>query len=260
MKLSGEELNKLDNFSGNKNLREKGKYLYKCSCADYKRLRFLKLIPKHKGLVLPTRLLKNEIDVIYGYQMPKIPNSINIDQYISNPNPEIDILKMIDQLFKLLKIVHRYLIFGDVRNSNILLSENQAYLCDFDFSVLKTQKVIHNSLAYYNLVFDSNGTFYELSQLSDTIKLLISCLSMYYETSLELLRTNEYISFNEVYELLESINASKHILDYCKSLLNDVHNSKDKASISFREYIPYLTLPSTKEKELIRERIATKKG
>ena len=198
----------------------------------------LKNIP---GLILPTHLLKDKD--IYGYQLPFIPDAKNIDELLISDLKNNDVLQIIKSMFQAIEEIHQYFIFGDVKNSNILIKDDNAYFIDWDFG--KRLDSTEDIFVYYYLFL--NKYIIPHTKLEDNIKVFISALSLYYGQNLEKCLANNNILV--LLEILNYIKASPYLIYYLEHLIDLVKNQEQDTQFKFSELINYLDLPSSKEKE-----------
>ena len=212
------------------------------------RINFLKYIyglENIPGLNLPLNLLYD--DEIYGYEMAYINGSCNIDEYISVSNKDKDVRKIISSIFEALKEIHKYFIFIDVRNSNILVKDNSAIFIDWDFGIIKGTE--DYARFYYGVLTRK----YIGTVLEDLAKAFISALSLLYHCDIEFFMTTHNLF--DLQSLLESINADKEII-HCVKLFTGLYVYDERVKdFDFTNMFLNVNLPTKKEKELIRERI-----
>lgn len=212
------------------------------------RINFLKYIyglDNVPGLNLPLSLLYD--DEIYGYEMAYINGSCNIDEYISVSNKDKDVRKIISSIFEALKEIHKYFIFIDVRNSNILVKDNSAIFIDWDFGIIKGTE--DYARFYYGVLTRK----YIGTVLEDLAKAFISALSLLYHCDIEFFMTTHNLL--DLQSLLESINADKEII-HCVKLFTGLYVYDERVKdFDFTNMFLNVNLPTKKEKELIRERI-----
>lgn len=212
------------------------------------RINFLKYVyglDNVPGLNLPLSLLYD--DEIYGYEMAYINGSCNIDEYISVSNKDKDVRKIISSIFEALKEIHKYFIFIDVRNSNILVKDNSAIFIDFDFGIIQGKE--DYARFYYGVLTRK----YIGTVLEDLAKAFISALSLLYHCDIEFFMTTHNLL--DLQSLLESINADKEII-HCVKLFTGLYVYDERVKdFDFTNMFLNVNLPTKKEKELIRERI-----
>ena len=212
------------------------------------RINFLKYVyglDNVPGLNLPLSLLYD--DEIYGYEMAYINGSCNIDEYISVSNKDKDVRKIISSIFEALKEIHKYFIFIDVRNSNILVKDNSAIFIDFDFGIIQGKE--DYARFYYGVLTRK----YIGTVLEDLAKAFISALSLLYHCDIEFFMTTHNLF--DLQSLLESINADKEII-HCVKLFTGLYVYDERVKdFDFTNMFLNVNLPTKKEKELIRERI-----
>lgn len=212
------------------------------------RINFLKYVyglDNVPGLNLPLSLLYD--DEIYGYEMAYINGSCNIDEYISVSNKDKDVRKIISSIFEALKEIHKYFIFIDVRNSNILVKDNSAIFIDFDFGIIQGKE--DYARFYYRVLTRK----YIGTVLEDLVKAFISALSLLYHCDIELFMTTHNLL--DLQSLLESIDADNEII-HCVKLFTGLYVYDERVKdFDFTNMFLNVNLPTKKEKELIRERI-----
>lgn len=222
--------------------------IYKFDLSTLNRIDFLKYVyglENVPGLNLPLSLLYD--DEIYGYEMAYINGSCNIDEFISATNKDKDVRKIISSIFEALKEIHKYFIFIDVRNSNILVKDNSAIFIDWDFGIIKGTE---DYARFYYLVLTRK---YIGTVLEDLVKAFISALSLLYHCDIELFMTTHNLL--DLQSLLESINADKEII-HCVKLFTGLYVYDERVKdFDFTNMFLNVNLPTKKEKELIRERI-----
>ena len=213
-----------------------------------KRIEFLKYIfgiENIPGLLLPTSLLY-DIE-IFGYEIPYISGSINIDSYLQNPAKDIDINGVITTLFQALDEIHKHFIFGDVRNSNILIKDNKATFIDWDFGIKlgSNDKVF----SYYFI----NLPTFTPTILDDLTKTFICALCLLYHIDFE-----KFIMYNSLFSLkniLKNSGASKELINCINLIIQAYRKKTNNLTYDFKEIFANITPPSKKEITRIREKI-----
>lgn len=193
------------------------------------------------GLVLPIDLIKD--DNIYGYQLPFIENSQNVDEFIRKPKANTDILEVMKSIFTALEQINTHIILGDVRNTNILIKDNGAFFIDWDYGKKISSK--ETLLVCYCLALEK--TLIPDSKLSDIFKALLSALSIYYGIDLE-----KYFANKDILNLLEALKTIKSnpiLIYYIEYLIEKARMQDENIDLKFQEVVDYLELPSQKEKE-----------
>lgn len=209
---------------------------------------YLLNMPKIDGLVQPTDLIWSSNGVIHGFAMDYIAGAIDLQDYIKQQNKEfdIDIINTIYNLFTILEETHKYLILGDVRNKNILLTSDKVYICDLDGSTYASTP--KHLIAYYII----DGANLIDTALTDTCKCFISAMSLYYNCNFEDLCGFYKISLYRLLELLCFIKANPLFIDYTKSLINDLEKHNNNVSIDFKDIITLVNPPSKEELTRVR--------
>lgn len=208
-------------------------------------VKYLNEMPPIEGLLLPIDLIIDE--EIYGYAMPYIKNAQNIEDYLCSPKIDVDIIQTIKNMYRILRKIHEYIIIGDIRNTNILITSESS--CVF-IDVEDGKKVDSNKnlITYYNIFV--NKQFISNNKLNDLLKTFMSALSLYYDISLE-----KYFRKRDICELLEIlkvIKASSNLTYYLECLINNAMNKKDDCDIPFEEIIEFIDMPTESEKEKLR--------
>lgn len=208
------------------------------------------------GIILPERLIYDGFsEEFYLYQIPLIKNAVSIREYIhyyehlQNGNFPIDIIATIKEIFRLLDELHKYFIWNDVHNSNFLLTTNRAYLIDFDNSIFLGEEAPEYS-AYYDINISSTNINNNI--IVDTIKTLISMLSLYYHIDFEnAFRSND---ITVLLKILEKAEAHPSFIKYLDYLINA--EIKGESTIKpFSLFSTDLTLPSEEELKRIRKHL-----
>lgn len=198
-------------------------------------------LPPILGLVQPLELLKEQ--KIYGYQLPFIKDSKNIDELIASNKSDFDTIAIMKSIFESLKNINKYLVLGDIRNTNILIKDNQALFIDWDFGKKVNSK--KTLLVCYCIVI--NHHILPDSKFSDTLKALLSSLSIYYNHDFEVSFANKDLL--DLLEILTNINANPNLLYYIDYLFDKVKSNDHHLDLCFTDVAPFITPPSTKEKE-----------
>lgn len=194
-----------------------------------------------EGLVLPIDLIKE--DNIYGYQLPYIAKSQNIDEFIKHPPKNVDRMAIIKSIFKALESINTHLVLGDIRNTNILIKGNDALFIDWDFGKRESSKEI--LLVCYCLAI--NKKLLPDSKLGDIFKSLLSALCIYYGIDLERYFANKDLI--DLLKILKKIKANPNLIYYFEYLIEKFMEKSDTIDLSFTEIVDYIDPPSTKEKE-----------
>lgn len=214
---------------------------------EHERIEFLKFIYKLDipGLIKPLDLLSNE--KIYGYEMPYV-NGTTIDKVLVTSTTDIDVIQIIEEMFNILGKIHEHFIYGDIRCSNIMISNNLPLFIDWDSG--KPLNSNYWVVSYYNLFIKRR---YEANKLEDIAKLYICALSLFYQADLELfvIRYGPYALRN----FLNESNASSEIINALNILIKTYEERKDSTSYDFNGMFSNINLPSSKEKKLIRARL-----
>lgn len=207
--------------------------------------KYLNSLDPIEGLLLPIDLIMDE--EIYGYAMPYIKNAQNIEDYLCAPRVDVDIMTVIKNMHRILRKIHEYIIIGDIRNTNILITNDSS--CVFiDIEDGKRKDCDRNLITYYNIFV--NKQFVPHNKLIDLLKTFISALSLYYDISLE--KYFRKRDLKELLEILQEIKASTNLIYYLEGLINCVMENKDNCDIPFEEIIEFIDLPTEKEKEALR--------
>lgn len=240
--LTQDDFEQLPKFKGKELIRVKNHNLYKrIAISKLVFVEYLATLAHRKGLVLPEAMF-GDTRFFNGYVMKSINGSMNVDEYIANPNrPSIDPAAIFKKILTLVEVANRSFVIGDVRNSNILITPNQPYLIDFE-NGRKLYDYAAPISAFYHIKCD--GELILESALTDRIKALISALSMYYNLDLEMHYSDKDIV--KLIEDLESVKAPKSILDYLNYLINQAINEKFEEVKPFNNFIKNLE-PLSKE-------------
>ena len=193
------------------------------------------------GLVLPMDLIKDEH--IYGYQLPYIPDSKNVDELLQEENNQLDVIAIMKSIFESLRGINEHLILGDVRNTNILIRNNEAFFIDWDFN----KKINSKKTLLVCYCIDINKHIIPDSKLSDILKALLSALSIYYNIDIEDFFSNKDLI--ELFEILKNIKANPALLYYIEYLIEKAKCQDDNLDLQFSDIAEYITPPSSKEKE-----------
>lgn len=193
------------------------------------------------GLLLPIDLLKD--DSIYGYQLPFIHDSKNIDEIVNrNDNIELDVIEIMKSIFAALQEINKHLVLGDVRNTNILIKDNHALFIDWENG--KRLNSSKSLLVCYCIVV--NKHIVPDSKIGDTLKALLSALSIYYDMDMEGFFANR--DLNELLEILQYIKTNPTLLYYVEYLIDKAKCQDDTIDLQFSDLVSYIMPPSTKEK------------
>ena len=214
---------------------------------EHERIEFLKFIYKLDipGLIKPLDLLSNE--KIYGYEMPYVDGT-TIDKVLAGSTSDIDIIHIIEEMFNILGKIHEHFIYGDIRCSNIMISNNLPLFIDWDSG--KPLNSNYWVVSYYNLFIKRR---YEANKLEDIAKLYICALSLLYQIDIELfvMRYGPYA----LRDFLIESNASSEIINALNILIKAYEGKNNSTNYNFNGMFSNINLPSSKEKELIRARI-----
>ena len=192
-----------------------------------------------KGLVLPIDLIKDEH--IYGYQLPYIPDSKNIDELLKRKSSQLYTIAIMKSIFEAIREINNHLVLGDVRNTNILIHNNTALFIDWDFGKKTTSK--KNLLVCYCIAI--NKHIVPDSKLSDILKVLLSALSIYYNIDMEKYFSNKDLL--DLFKILKYIKANPALLYYIEYLIEKAKCQDDKLDLQFSDIADYIEPPSSKE-------------
>lgn len=214
---------------------------------EHERIEFLKFVCQLniKGLIKPLDLLSNE--KIYGYEMPYVDGT-TIDKVLVDPTTDINVIQIIKEMFNILGKIHEHFIYGDIRCSNIILSNNMPIFIDWDSG--KPLNSNYWVVSYYNLFIKRQ---YGANKLEDIAKLYICALSLLYQIDIELfvMRYGPYA----LRDFLTESNVNSEIVNALNILIRVYEEKKDSTNYDFIEMFSNVNVPSNKEKELIRSRI-----
>lgn len=227
------------------NIYQQERTLYKI-CSDYDNyevqdiLTYIHSMPKIKG-VLGINDLLSENGVVYGYTMPKLDYSVSLQDIIENNfAPEVKCY-LINEITNIMKKLHKYMMIGDVRLSNILIHNHKPIFIDLE----NGQKINENKflLTYYNI------TDKEYTIIEDIFKLFIVSMSILFNKNFEyFFVTNKNIYFDEIIDSIDSIEL-KTYYEYLKSSLNEEISYPIYFTDIFSEFTPDV-IRSLTEKEL----------
>lgn len=214
---------------------------------EHERIEFLKFIYKLDipGLIKPLDLL---CDVkIYGYEMPYVDGT-TIDKVLVDSTSDINVLQIIKEMFNILSKIHEHFIYGDIRCSNIILSNNMPIFIDWDSG--KPLNSNYWVVSYYNLFIKRQ---HGANKLEDIAKLYICALSLLYQIDIELfvMRYGPYA----LRDFLTESNVNSEIINALNILIKAYEERNDSTNYNFNGMFSNVNVPSNKEKELIRSRI-----
>ena len=214
---------------------------------EHERIEFLKFIYKLNipGLIKPLDLLSNE--KIYGYEMPYVDGT-TVDKVLVDSTSDINVIQIIKEMFNILGKIHEHFIYGDIRCSNIMISNNLPLFIDWDSG--KPLNSNYWVVSYYNLFIKRR---YGANKLEDIAKLYICALSLLYQIDIELfvMRYGPYA----LRVFLTESNVNSEIINALNILIRVYEEEKDSTNYDFIEMFSNVSVPSNKEKELIRARL-----
>ena len=226
-------------------------YLYKiCSLfpdEDQRRnfWKFMNGFKSFPGVLLPIDLLCDQ--EIYGYKMPFISNAQDISLLVSRDEQDKDVRKIILDIFAILKEIHKYFIFNDIRTSNILIKDDSAIFIDWDLGIIKNST--DKACCYYY----TYNTFYIGTIFEDIVKAFISALSIFYHCDLEIFMKNN--SIFDLRTLLLNARADREII-HTIDIIIDIYLKKRKMEeLDVVGLFETVDLPSKREKNRVRKRI-----
>lgn len=245
MKLEISRYKVRENKEFSKNIYEQERVLYKI-CSDYESyevqeiLTYIYSMPKIDG-VLGINDLLSENGIVYGYTMPKLDYSVSLQDIIENNfTPEAKCY-LINEITNIIKKLHKYMMIGDVRLSNILIYDHKPIFIDLE----NGQKINENKslLTYYNI---SNKKY---TIMDDIFKLFIVIMSILFNKNFEyLFVTNKRVYFDEIIDNIDSIEL-KTYYEYLKSSLNEDVSYPIYFTDIFSDFTPDVVKDLT-EKEL----------
>ena len=186
-------------------------------------------------IILPNKLLYNNDGSLQGYKMKFVKGQSLDNEIKKNKLNYEETIFLINELFRLLKEIHEYLIVGDIRNANLLIGKNGAYMIDLDYAVKKDSSDL--PLCSYRIQFNDE---YLYDQNSDMVKMYISTLSLLYNYNLE----EEFSRFEYLDYLDDFIPLSGYLKEYFYYLKNCIAKNQNASY--------YLKIPfsSNIEKEI----------
>ena len=226
-------------------------YLYKiCSLfpdEDQRRnfWKFMNGFKSFPGVLLPIDLLCDQ--EIYGYKMPFISDAQDISLLVSRDEQDKDVRKIILDIFAILKEIHKYFIFNDIRTSNILIKDDSAIFIDWDLGIIKNST--DKACCYYY----TYNTFYIGTIFEDIVKAFISALSLFYHCDLEIFMKNN--SIFDLRALLLNARADREII-HTIDIIIDIYLKKRKMEeLDVVGLFETIDLPSKREKNRVRKKI-----
>lgn len=225
------------------NIYQQERTLYKI-CSDYDNyevqdiLTYIHSMPKIDG-VLGINDLLSENGIVYGYTMPKLDYSVSLQDIIENNfTPEVKCY-LINEITNIMKKLHKYMMIGDVRLSNILIHNHKPIFIDLE----NGQKINENKflLTYYNI------TDKEYTIIEDIFKLFIVSMSILFNKNFEyFFVTDKNIYFDELIDNIDSIEL-KTYYEYLKSSLNEEVSYPIYFTDIFSEFTPDVIRGLTKK-------------
>lgn len=205
-------------------------------------LNYLRALEPIDGLVKPADLVKDD-EGIYAYTMPFIRDCQNISEYLENPKVDINVRETIKRMDFILRKIHAYIIIGDIRNTNILLS-NGSLINFVDVAEGKKVNDPKYLITYYSVI--ANKNILDSNRLSDLFKAFICSLSLYYDIDLEKYFRNR--DLKELLALLKDTRADSNLIYYLEQLITCSTRKKDDCDLPLFELMDYVALPSEEEK------------
>lgn len=187
-------------------------------------------------IILPKELVYDEKHWLLGYKMDFV-NGTNLDYLIKKNDLSFeDKIFVINEFFSYLEDIHYYLIVGDIRNSNLMVSKDKkAYMIDFDYAVRSDSSAV--PFCRYQVYLDDD---YINDRNADIVKLYVSALSLFYNYNIE----DHMMRYEGIRYLEGFIPPSGYFHDYYYYMIDKINK---------HEYIDnYLKLPITNslEKEI----------
>ena len=207
-------------------------------------LKYIYSLKNVKGLLLPTELLYDED--IYGYELPYISDSIDIESFLKNPEKSLDIKAIIRHLFNFLEEIHKYFIFNDIRNANILIKDDTPIFIDWDLGI--PIGATERKTCSYN-VFNASWN----PILEDITKTFICAISIFYKCNFE--QVVIYGGLNSFKNLLISLNTNQEIIECLNQIILAYQKKQSILSCNLTEAFENAKLPSKKEITRIRTKI-----
>ena len=207
--------------------------------------KFMNGFKSFPGVLLPIDLLCDQ--EIYGYKMPFISNAQDISLLVSRNEQEKDVRKIILEIFAILKEIHKYFIFNDIRNSNILIKDDNAIFIDWDLGIIKDTNT-KACCYYYTYNISYIGTIFE-----DIVKAFISALSLFYYCDLEIFMKKH--SIFDLRELLLNAKADREIIHTIDIIIDIYFKKRKMEELDVVGLFETIDLPSKREKNRVRKRI-----
>lgn len=252
IELSIKDYERLPMFKENKDIRIHGSQLYKridgIKGTNVDFIKFLRSIPKIPGVALPNHLLVAPGfipmlgDKPYGYSMDLF-EGCDVDYFLYYKYwYDTDTIKAIKAIFSILDNIHKYFIYGDIRNSNILITPSGPVFVDAD----NGKQIDDDCDAFCHYHVKVDGTTLDSNFISDNLKALICALTVYYGINVEKIYTTRINDMKYLLEILHDIKAPDAFIFYLDRLIEDALCNPGINPKSFEEYAQDLT-PATKE-------------
>lgn len=207
--------------------------------------KFMNSFKSFPGVLLPIDLLCDQ--EIYGYKMPFISDAQDISLLVSRDEQDKDVRKIILDIFAILKEIHKYFIFNDIRTSNILIKDDSAIFIDWDLGIIKDTNT-KACCYYYTYNISYIGTIFE-----DIVKAFISALSLFYHYDLEIFMKKH--SIFDLRELLLNAKADREIIHTIDIIIDIYFKKRKMEELDVVGLFETIDLPSKREKNRVRKRI-----
>ena len=185
-----------------------------------KMLFYLKEIPEHPHIVKPKEVGKiiypssKNIDIYQSaYRMEHLINAQNLYSLNKKDIPYEEKLKYNKQFFEALQYLHQYIVLGDIQPGNLLIANQNAYICDLDNS----QKLQNFLTPIFCDYYITNLKWLGNTKYTDIVKMYLECLAFILG-----IRFEGYIKkfgYKKFYKVLTSYPLPPEVssfLKYCK--------------------------------------------
>ncbi len=201
--------------------------------------------PFERGKIIYTQKERNIPQYKSAYRMPLLPNAHSI-LFLSQDNlPYEKKMEYIKQFFSALQYLHQYLVIGDIWSSNLMISNDKAYIIDLDGARKKGIPKVVLSAYYVKPLEQLTCSIY-----TDILKMYLECLSFVLEVEFQ-----NFIfryGYQHFWDQITSCHLPKEVMEFFAHCKKSHHlKSLGEDAYHFEKFINPTILDNKKELKLV---------
>lgn len=209
-----------------------------CYDTEYDRLVYFKDLQIKENITSPLEIYASDLkDYSSAYTMNFYQDAKTLDHLDFYSLSSSVKKQIIFDFFQLLKKLHQFIVLGDIHMHNLLVYQNRGLCCDWD-----SYRKLDEEFMVYSPYYINNGPS-DQTPYTDTVKLLICCLSFYFNDSFETLLKMDCVSFINIFHVI--MKEYPQIAPHLDVLINEFFNGAEFSSFDFSSFLE--DLPEKKE-------------